>query len=156
MAEGHTDHAHHVISNKVLNSTFGLLLVLMVLTIAFARIPFEGVKYFPGFKDMIMQYQGLWWLTNGIALGIAIGKTVFVIQNFMGVKYSSNLVKLYALCGFFGFGLMFIMFFDYVGRAWEPVKGWEKVPSSAFPREKETEAGMPYKVYPGTEEEKKE
>ncbi len=146
------DHGHHVISNRVLNTTFIMLLILMVLTIAFARLPFEGVKYFPGFESMIHQYQGLWILTNAIALGIATIKLVLVITNFMGVKFQTKLVKLYAICGFVGFSLLFIMFFDYYGREWEPVKGWEKVPSTALPRQRDNEAGMPLKEYPGTEE----
>ena len=155
MAEAHAEHGHHVISDRVLLTTFGALFILMVLTIAAARLPFEGVQMFPGLKGYIHVFQGAWWATNAIAIGIAVAKTYMVIQNFMGVKYTTNLVKLWAICGFVGFGLMFIMFFDYAGRAWEPVRGWEKVPSTAFPRDRGTDAGVPYKLYPGTEEEGK-
>ena len=154
-AEAHAEHGHHVISDKVLIQTFVLLLILMIATIFFARLPLDGPKYFPGLEPQLRGFQNLWPLTNAIAVGIAIWKTFYVIQNFMGVKYSTKLVKLWAICGFVGFGLMYIMFFDYAGRAWEPVRGWEKQPSTAFPRDRGSDAGIPYKEYPGTESEGK-
>ena len=156
MAEAHAEHAHHVISDKVLFKTFGILLFLMVLTIAMARLPFEGAQYLGGFKDLLMKYQGAWALTNIIALGIAVVKTYYVIQNFMGVRYASKLIKVYAVFGFIGFSLLYIMMFDYIGRAWEPVKGWEKVNSTSLQRDINNEAGGPLKEYPGSEEHGKE
>lgn len=152
MSESHQGHAHHVISDKVLLKTFGILLLFMVLTIAFARLPLDGPKMFPGFADMLIKYQSAWIVTNIIALGIAIVKTYFVIQNFMGVRFASKLVKVFAILGFVGFSMLYIMMFDYVGRAWEPVKGWEKVNSTALQRDIDNEAGMPIKQYPGKEE----
>lgn len=71
-----------------------------------------------------------------IALGIAIFKAVQVIKYFMGVKYASNLAKLYCVGGFFGFSMLFILFWDYVGRPYEPVQGWERMPETAFPRDR--------------------
>lgn len=151
MTESHADHAHHIISDKVLYKTFGILLFLMVLTIVAARLPFEGAQYLGGFKDLLMKFQSAWWLTNIIALGIAVVKTYYVIQNFMGVRYASKLVKVYAVFGFIGFSLLYIMMFDYVGRAWEPVKGWENVNSTSLQRDIDNEAGTPIKQYPGEE-----
>lgn len=153
MAEQHAEHTHghHVVSNKVLNRTFFQLFLAMVLTIAAARIPFEGAQMFPGFKDQIHQFQAAWAITNFIALGIAVFKAVQVIRYFMGVQYASQLSKLYCVGGFVGFTLLFILFFDYVGRPWEPVRGWEKVPSTSFPREFTNDGGVPYPKYPGNE-----
>lgn len=152
MSEAHAEHGHHVISDKVLLKTFGLLLILMVATIGAARLPFEGAQMFPGFKDIIMKYQAAWYLTNFVALGIAVWKTVLVISNFMGVKFASNLVKIYAVLGFVGFSLLYIMMFDYASRSWEPVRGWEKVNSTALQRDMDNDAGAPLKQYPGKEE----
>lgn len=151
--ENHSDHGHHIVSNKVLNFTFFQLFVAMLATIAAARLPYEGVQYFPGFKDFIMQFQSMWWLTNLIAMGIAVFKAVQVIRYFMGVQYASQLSKLYCVGGFVGFTLLFIMFWDYVGRPWEPVRGWERVPSTAFPRKFEDDGGMKYKQYEGVKKE---
>lgn len=153
--EAHADHGHHIVPDKLLNKTFGVLFGLMLLTIGAARIPFEFADAMPGLKPMIHQYYvPLWWLTNGIALGIAVWKSYFVIQNFMGVRFASHLVKLYVVAGFLGFAMLFIMFFDYKGREWEPVKGWEPSNSTAFPREalSKGEAGRPGPEYPGKHE----
>lgn len=73
------------------------------------------------------------WM-NVIALSIAVTKATLVIVVFMGVGYSTRLVKLFAWGGFAWFFLMFIMLADYVTRPSEPVLGWEPVPASAMPR----------------------
>lgn len=154
MADSHTEHAehgHHVVSNKVLNQTFGLLTFLMLATIAAARAPIDGPKYFPGMDAFFKQWEYAWQLTNFIALGIATVKAVQVIRFFMGAQYASKLSKIFAIGGFVGFSLLFILFFDYVGRPWEPVRGWEKVPATAFPRNFKNDGGIPYKEYPGNE-----
>lgn len=144
-------HGHHVVSNRVLNWTFLQLFVAMVLTIAAARAPIDGPKYFPGFDSFFRQWEFAWPLTNAIALGIAVFKAVQVIRFFMGVQYASKLSKLFAVGGFLGFSLLYIMFFDYWSRPWEPVRGWEKVPSTAFPRDPKSEGGQLYPTYPGNE-----
>ena len=151
MAESPSEHGHHVISNKVLNQTFALLVILMLATIVAARAPIDGPKYFPDMAAFFKQWEYAWIVTNMIALGIAVIKAVKVIQYFMGAKYASSLSKVYAVGGFVGFTLLFILFWDYAGRAWEPVRGWEKVPSTAFPRDFSNDGGVPYKLYPGGE-----
>lgn len=153
MANAHaqSDHGHHVVSNKVLNSTFLQLFVAMVLTIAAARAPIDGPKYFPGFDNLFKQWEFAWPLTNAIALGIAIFKAVQVIRYFMGVQYASRLAQLFAVGGFLGFSLLYITFIDYWSRPWEPVRGWERVPSTAFPRDFRNEAGQAYPSFPGKE-----
>ena len=151
MAESHEEHGHHIASNALLNKTFIQLFLAMVLTIAAARAPFEGVQYFPGLADFMHQYQNLWWLTNAIALGIAFFKAVQVVRFFMGAQFAGKVSQVFAVGGFIGFTLLFILFWDYVGRPWEPVKGWERVPTTAMPRNPDSDAGVPFKVYEGNE-----
>lgn len=112
----HSD-AHHAIPQRTLISVFVVLLVLMVTTIA--------ASYMTGVNTVVM---------NIIALTIAIIKATLVVTVFMGVGYSTKLVRLYAIGGFGWFLLMFIMFADYVTRPTEPVVGWEVQGASALPR----------------------
>jgi caa(3)-type oxidase subunit IV len=151
MAEAHAEHAHHIVSDKVLIKTYTTLFTLMFLTIAAAEIPMYGPKFLPGLAWFFNGWLAIWPLTNAIAIGIAVAKTWFVIQNFMGVRWASSLVRIWAIAGFVGFGLMFIAFFDYAGRPWEPVRGWENTPSTSFPRDRDTDAGVPYQKYLGNE-----
>ena len=147
-AEAHSGHAHHVVSDAVLKKTFGILTAMMLLTIFAARAPIDGPKWVPSMAPLFEQWSGLWALTNAVALGIAAFKAIWVLRFFMGAQYASNLVKLYVVGGFLGFSLLFIMFFDYVGRAFEPVRGWEEVPTTAFPRTDKDDAGVPFKEFP--------
>lgn len=71
---------------------------------------------------------------NVVALTIAVVKAYLVVSIFMGVKYTTNLAKLFAIGGFVWFLLMFGTLIDYWSRPWEPVKGWEPVPSTSLPR----------------------
>ncbi len=153
MAESHTEHAHHVTSDKVLNSTFLQLTGLMILTIVAARAPIDGPKLLPGFAGIFEGWSTLWFLTNAVALGIAIIKAVQVIRYFMGAQYASGLIRLYVVGGFIGFSLLYILFFDYVARPWEPVRGWENVPSTAFPRDARQDGGVPYPQFPSAKSE---
>jgi caa(3)-type oxidase subunit IV len=144
MATTHHDaeHGHHVTPVGTLGATAGILVVLMLLTIGAARAPYEMPGMFGWMKEQ-------WLLTNSIAIGIAVFKAYFVVSIFMGVKYTTRLVKLFAIGGFIWFFTIFIMFIDYWSRSWEPVRGWEDVPSSGLPRDRTQEAGVPYPVYEG-------
>lgn len=132
----HSDHghsAHHITPISKLLSTFMILMGLMVATIAWyyfaATLP----------NTPVMAYAN-----NLIAMTIAVIKAITVIQIFMGVKYSSNLIKTYAILGFVWAGLMTIIFIDYGSRRWEPVKGWTPEAPLAMPRDHEpVELGMP-------------
>jgi caa(3)-type oxidase subunit IV len=99
------------------------LMILMAMTI--------GAAYVPHGDSPAWSYGN-----NAIALGIAITKAILVINIFMGVKYGSNLTKLYAAMGFLWFFTMFFMFADYFTRRFEPIAGWESTPSGALPRTK--------------------
>lgn len=114
-------HGHHITPFPVYMKTFAWLIVLMVLTIATARLPYM----LPGLHDLPAgQQAGLSWVNNIVAMTIACVKATLVIMFFMGVKYSTGLTKLFAIMGFVWFTLMFIMFADYATRAWEPVQNW--------------------------------
>lgn len=116
---GH-DHAHHVTSIPMLFGTFMVLVLGMAATIAW---------YYIGMAEWVPS-----WLNNIIALGIAVTKAMFVIQIFMGVKWSSNLVKSYVILGFVWASLLTMMFIDYASRSWEPVRGWTGEQTTAMPR----------------------
>lgn len=111
-------HSHHVIPQTTLAMVFMALIGLMVATIL-AAFMLPGVPTF--------------WM-NVIALVIATVKASLVVTIFMGVGYSTKLVRLYALGGFAWFFLMFIMLADYTTRPTEPVVGWETDGASALPR----------------------
>lgn len=125
-------HSHHIIPSGKLVMTLVYLVILMGLTILAAQIP----ALLPGLDPFLQESTGGRWLMNLIAIGIAVTKAVLVISIFMGVKYGTKLIKLYALGGFVWFLLLAITLVDYFSRPWEPVQGWEGVPSSSFQRDK--------------------
>ena len=149
MAEPNAEHIHHVTPDGVLRGTFLQLTAAMVATIVAARLPIDGPVMFPQWRGFFESWSTLWAVTNAVALGIAVFKAVQVIRFFMGAQYASGLIRLYVVGGFVGFSLLYILFFDYVARPWEPVRGWEKVPSTAFPRDAKQDGGIAYPVYPG-------
>ena len=116
-------HAHHGPSFGALIRNFIILMILMVMTIGAAYMPHA--------------HTPMWsFINNFIALGIATVKAILVVTVFMGVKYSTNLTKLYAIMGFLWFFTMFFVFADYMTRSYEPVVGWETTPGGAMPRTK--------------------
>jgi cytochrome c oxidase subunit 4 len=129
------DHTHHVQPKALYVRTFVILGVLMVLTIVAALIPYQ----IPGFQNSPMGS----WVNNLVAMGIATAKALIVITIFMGVKFATDLTKIYAILGFAWVTLMLVMFCDYATRDWEPVKGWEEVPANAFPRGKKPDPADP-------------
>ncbi|MEP6754523.1 MAG: cytochrome C oxidase subunit IV family protein [Chthonomonadales bacterium] len=102
----HQEHSHHVVSVSELFITYGALMGLMLLTIAFA------------FKDFGA-------MNNVIAMVIALIKATLVVLFFMQVRKGSKLTMLWAAIGFIWFLLMFGIMSDYFSRAWIPVPGWE-------------------------------
>lgn len=92
--------AHHIVSPMMYLTIFGVLMVGTFATWAFAYVPL-GVFNAP------------------VALAIACTKAAFVVLFFMHVKYSSRLVKLTVISGFFTFLVLVIMSLsDYISRAW--------------------------------------
>lgn len=122
-------HGHHITPISKLVSTFAALIALMVLTIVAAQLP-----YWMPQVDILSQFGKNPFLTNTIAMGIAITKAWLVVSIFMGVKHSTNLTKFYAIGGFVWCLLLFLIMLDYIARPWEPVQGWEKAPATGLPR----------------------
>lgn len=134
-------HDHHITPPSVLVRNFLTLGALMALTILAAKV---DVGHLLPVSSALGSF-----LNNVIALTIACIKTYFVVSIFMGVKWSSKLVKMWALTGFVWFPLLLGIFGDYMSRRWEPVESWNQPTElsgrlsdePAFPSEIET--GMP-------------
>lgn len=114
-SHGHDD--HHITPPSTLFGTMLLLAVLMGLTILVYKVDF-GHMLSRG-NDALGS-----WINNIIALAIAMIKATFVVMIFMGVKWGTKLIKLYALLGFLFFPFLLMTFGDYMTRPWEPVQGW--------------------------------
>jgi cytochrome c oxidase subunit 4 len=100
------DPSHHIVPVPVYGATLFALIVLMALTIWVSYLDL-GVMNIP------------------IALAIAVTKAVLVVLFFMGVKYGTNLTRLWASVGFIWFLLMFGTLGDYVSRNWIHLpQGW--------------------------------
>ena len=113
----HEEHHHHITPISKLASTFGLLVILMALTIFVAQNPF-----------------GSSILNNIIAIAIATIKATLVVMIFMGVKWTTPVIKGYVVLGLVGMAMMLIIFCDYFTRSWEPVRGWGDDATLAMPR----------------------
>ena len=111
-------HSHHITPISTYAKVLVILMILMLLTIGAAELHISDNSY----------------VNNGIAMTIAIVKATLVVAYFMGVKYGTKLIKMWAYAGFTWFLLMFVMYCDYVTRGWEPVPGWEKEAPNALPR----------------------
>jgi caa(3)-type oxidase subunit IV len=92
-----------------------VLMVLMGLTIVSYKV--DLTSYFG-------EVAGT-FANNIVAMMIACTKATLVIMIFMGVKWASNLVKLYVFLGFAGLGFFAITFSDYGTRHMETEPGWE-------------------------------
>ena len=80
----------------------GTLLVLLVLTVVAAQIDLGP-------------------LNSVIAITIAVAKALLVILFFMHVRFSSRVIWLYVIAGFFWLVLLFgFTLGDYITRSWLP------------------------------------
>lgn len=123
MANTPLAHSHHIIPTRVYVFTLVALIILMVATVAIAGVNLPGFGPFSGTV-----------VNQAIALIIAGIKATLVIAIFMGVKYATNLTKLWALLGFIWLPLMGIIFADYLVRQNEVVPSWDGKQESALPR----------------------
>lgn len=120
----HTDHHHHVVPTFTYVKTFIALFILMVITIAAAKVNLPGVLFLSG--TVVNQL---------IALGIATIKAALVIWVFMGVRWGTTLTKIWAAAGFVWFILIFLILADYTTRSYEQAQSFEPgVKESALPR----------------------
>jgi len=114
MANTHTEHknnlnshdehsgAHHIVSIPLYLMVFGILMVGTIVTVLAAFIDLDHI--FPGANTLV-------------ALLIAFTKMTFVMWYFMHVKYSSRLIWLTAIAGFFWLAIMFAFTMqDYLTR----------------------------------------
>ncbi|NJM06852.1 oxidase [Candidatus Gracilibacteria bacterium] len=106
----HAQHEPHV-SLRTYYTVFAALMVGMLLTIgAYLLNPGELL----GLSDGAARAVDIL-----IAMAIAIFKTVLIVLYFMHVRYSSNLVKIFAGAAFFWLLMLFgITMIDYATRDW--------------------------------------
>jgi caa(3)-type oxidase subunit IV len=114
---------HHVVPIRFYAMILFFLFVLMVITVAVGYNQFQ---------------TGFWFLSATmlnqlIALAVAFTKATLVVLFFMGARWSTNLTRLWTLCGFVFVTLFTIIAADYGTRQNETVQGWEQR-ESALPR----------------------
>lgn len=99
MAEqGHAQ--HHIVPLKIYYAVFGILMVLTGVTVGVAYIDLGPVN-------------------TVAALAIAAFKALIVVLFFMHVKYSTRLIILTVIAGFYWIGIMFVLTMsDYLTRGW--------------------------------------
>jgi cytochrome c oxidase subunit IV len=110
MADNHTEHssAHHEEHEEHIGIpgyliVFGILVVGTILTYLTSQIDLDGI--FPGANTLL-------------ALLIAFTKMTVVVLYFMHVRWSSKLIWLTALAGFFWLAIMFAFTMqDYLTRS---------------------------------------
>jgi cytochrome c oxidase subunit 4 len=99
----HTEGEHHIVSIPLYLMVFAVLVVGTILTYFTAQWDLDWI--FPGANTLL-------------ALLIAFTKMMFVILFFMHVKYSSKLIWLTAIAGFFWLAIMFAFTMqDYLTRS---------------------------------------
>lgn len=98
----HQHHEPHVVPLSLYALVFGVLVVGTILTYFVATIDLDGI--FPGANTLV-------------ALLIAFTKMTFVVLFFMHVRWSSRLIWLTAIAGFFWLAIMFAFTMqDYLTR----------------------------------------
>jgi len=103
VVDNHEDAEHHIVSIPLYLMVFGVLIVGTILTVVVAFVDLDHI--FPGANTLV-------------ALTIALVKMTFVVLWFMHVKYSSKLIWLTALAGFFWLAIMFAFTMqDYLTRS---------------------------------------
>ncbi len=98
--------SEHIVSRKIYFIVIGALMIGTLLTVLAAQVDF-GAVLGPNFRV----------LNDVVALTIAVSKALLVILFFMHVRYSSKLVMLVVVAGFFWFGIMVVLTMsDYMSR----------------------------------------
>lgn len=99
----HHEGEHHIVSIPMYLVVFGVLMVGTILTVLVAFVDLD--KIFPGANTLV-------------ALLIAFTKMSFVVLIFMHVYWSSKLIWLTAIAGFFWLAIMFAFTMqDYLTRS---------------------------------------
>ena len=118
---------HHILPVRTYIVVFLILTVLMLLTIGAARVDIGAIIHNSALGSL---------LNNAIAMTIAIIKASLVVMYFMHVKYTTPMVKLYAIGGFIWFLTMFAILIDHWTRPLDPsiAQSWMHDPGSALPK----------------------
>ena len=125
-------HEHHIVPTGTYVKTLLTLFVLMAVTVGVAQYNLPKIGPFSG--TVVNQM---------IALIIALLKAWLVITIFMGVKFGTKLIKLWAAVGFIWVTLIFGILGDYTMRHYEPAIGWDGKADSALPRVTPEEPTLP-------------
>jgi caa(3)-type oxidase subunit IV len=115
-------HEHHIVSTSTYFITLLKLFVLMVATVLISYWPAPDIGPISG--TVINQV---------IALIIAVIKAYLVVTIFMGVKWVTPLVRMWAMTGFVWFTLIYMIMGDYISRKYEPLNTWQPFPQSGMP-----------------------
>lgn len=107
-------HTRHP-SPMLYHITFGLLLVLLVVTVALYYVDLSKIIPIPGINLIV-------------ALIVAVTKAALVVRNFMNVQGGTKLTFLWAILGFIWLLLMGGIFMDYLSRSWVDQSGWQDTP----------------------------
>jgi caa(3)-type oxidase subunit IV len=125
-------HEHHIVPTSTYFKTLLALIFFMGLTVWVAG--FNLPRIGPVSGTVVNQV---------VALAIALVKAFLVVTIFMGVKFGTKLIKLWASLGFIWVLLIFTILGDYTTRHFEPAPGWDKQSDSALPRTTPEEPEMP-------------
>jgi caa(3)-type oxidase subunit IV len=117
-----SEHEHHITPPSMLAKTLVALACLMGLTILAAVF---DIGHFVTRSDGAMASV----VNNVVALTIAIVKAACVVQIFMGVKWATQLTKMWAYFGFVWLATLLITLGDYTSRYWENNRGWSASPT---------------------------
>jgi caa(3)-type oxidase subunit IV len=128
----HHAHEHHIVPTGTYVKTLLALVVLMALTVWIAGFNLPAIGPLSG--TVVNQV---------VALIIAVTKATLVVTIFMGVKFGTKLIKLWACIGFIWLSLIFGILIDYSTRHYEVSPGWEKGADSALPRVTPEEPEIP-------------
>jgi cytochrome c oxidase subunit IV len=85
--------SEHIVSRKIYFVIFGALMVGTLLTVLAAKIDLDYI--FPGANTVV-------------ALTIAVIKATLVVLYFMHVRYSSRLIWVIVVAGFFWLAILFV------------------------------------------------
>lgn len=100
--------SEHIVSKNTYFFIFGALMVGTALTVAAA------------YADLDHLFRGA---NTVVALTIAVIKATLVVLYFMHVRYSTRLIWVVVVAGFFWLGILFVLTMsDYLSRPWSSVK----------------------------------
>ena len=97
--------SQHIVPGKVYFLVFAVLITLT-------------------FTTVMVSHMELGPFNTIIAMSIAVSKMLLILLYFMHVRYSSNLIKVFAGAGFFWLAILIsLTLSDFLTRNWFPVSG---------------------------------